>query len=188
MTAIEPAVPISVDSETGIWTTDGLPMIYLPRHFYVNHHVAIREALGRARHEKLLYDAGYTSAWQWCAKEATTHGLRGVSVFRHYIDRISQRGWGRFTIEHLDEETGAARVRLDHSVYVCGEQSGPGEGLCYAFAGWFPGALEWAAGDSDRKWELQATEIQCVGDGSHDHCLFEITPRAGIGGRQGGGR
>ena len=42
-----PEVPIDVDPETGIWRTDGLPMIYLPRHFLVNNHVAVEEALGR---------------------------------------------------------------------------------------------------------------------------------------------
>ncbi len=44
-----PEVPIDVDPETGIWRTDGLPMIYLPRHFLVNNHVAVRGST-RPRH------------------------------------------------------------------------------------------------------------------------------------------
>ena len=186
MPAVAPTIPISVDSDTGIWSTDGLPMIYLPRHFYVNHHIAVREALGRTAHGKLLYDAGYKSAWEWCAKEASTHALSGTDVFRHYMNRISQRGWGRFTVEYLDEETGAARVRLDHSIYVYAEQGGTG--LCYAFAGWFPGALEWAARDTGRHWRLNASEVQCAGDGVHDHCLFEIGPRPASGSSEREGR
>ena len=42
-----PEVPIDVDPETGIWRTDGLPMIYLPRHFLVNNHLAVEAALER---------------------------------------------------------------------------------------------------------------------------------------------
>ena len=42
----KPEVDIDVDPETGIWRTDGLPMLYLPRHFMVNNHVAVEEALG----------------------------------------------------------------------------------------------------------------------------------------------
>lgn len=178
MPAIAPAVPISVDSETGVWTTDGLPMIYIPRHFHVNHHVAIEAALGRGRYAEILYDAGYKSAWEWCAKEAVTHKLQGLEVVRHYIRRISQRGWGQFALDQVDANSGASRIRLDHSVYVCGQPSAPGQRrLCYAFAGWFAGALEWAARDLGREWTLTSSEVQCSGDGVHDHCAFEIVPR-----------
>src|SRR5699024_9495803 len=41
-----PEMPIEVDSETGVWTTDALPMLYVPRHFFVNNHIGIEEALG----------------------------------------------------------------------------------------------------------------------------------------------
>jgi predicted hydrocarbon binding protein len=180
MTSSAPQVPIRVDPETGVWTTDGLPMIYLPRHFYVNHHNTYAQALGREAHARLLYEPGYASAWQWCEAEAGKHGLRGTDVFRHYMKRISQRGWGQFTVEALDEATGEGRVRLDHSVYVChhhGKKTG--EHLCYAFAGWFPGALEWVARDLGKDWKLTASETQCAAAGKHDHCLFEISKRNG---------
>ncbi len=41
-----PELPIEVDAETGVWTTDALPMLYVPRHFFINNHVAVEEALG----------------------------------------------------------------------------------------------------------------------------------------------
>ena len=44
---MQPQLPISVDETTGIWTTDGLPMIYVPRHFFVNNHVEAEAAIGR---------------------------------------------------------------------------------------------------------------------------------------------
>lgn len=46
MTKLAPALPIEVDSETGVWTSDALPMLYVPRHFFINNHVAVEEALG----------------------------------------------------------------------------------------------------------------------------------------------
>jgi hypothetical protein len=172
-----PQVPIRVDPETGVWSTDGLPMIYLPRHFYVNHHDAIEAAIGHPAFAKILYEAGHQSAWQWCDKEAVTHGLQGVAVFRHYMKRISQRGWGRFTIMSLDEATGAASIRLDHSIYVLHRADKARGCVCYAFSGWFSGALEWVGRNLGADWRLTTRESYCAASGSHDHCLFVTTPR-----------
>jgi predicted hydrocarbon binding protein len=174
VTSFAPEVPIRVDPETGIWTTDGLPMVYLPRHFYVNHHDVFAAAFGRDAYAKSLYEAGYKSAWQWCEKESVKHQLRGGAVFLHYMKRISQRGWGRFTVEEFDATTGFGRVRLDHSIYVCHHGSHSGTGICYAFAGWFPGSLEWVGNDLGLMWNLIASETQCAADGIHDHCIFSV--------------
>ncbi|HLA31779.1 MAG TPA: DUF5943 domain-containing protein, partial [Pseudomonas sp.] len=46
MTTHAPEMPIQVDDETGVWTTDALPMLYVPRHFFVNNHIGIEEVLG----------------------------------------------------------------------------------------------------------------------------------------------
>ena len=42
----EPALDIEVDEATGEWRVDGMPMILVPRHFLVNNHVAVEEAIG----------------------------------------------------------------------------------------------------------------------------------------------
>ena len=115
---MQPQVPIEVDEATGVWTTDGLPMLYVPRHFFVNNHTAIEEALGREKYATLLYDAGYKSAYFWCASEAKTHGLSGLPVFEHYLKRLSQRGWGQFRFQTADAKTGAAEIRLENSLFV----------------------------------------------------------------------
>lgn len=169
-----PAIPIDVDPATGIWTTDGMPMIYMPRHFFLNNHRAIEALVGRDHYAKSLYDAGYKSAWQWCERESATHNLRGVDVFRHYMKRVSQRGWAQFTVASVDEETGVAVIRLDHSVFTFGHEKPAGECVCYSFAGWFPGALEWAGQDTGRRWKLTSEETQCAADGQHNHCLFKV--------------
>jgi hypothetical protein len=87
---MQPQLPIDVNPETGVWTTDALPMLYVPRHFFTNNHVAVEEALGRDAYAELLYRAGYKSAYHWCDKEAKQHGIAGMAVFEHYLKRLSR--------------------------------------------------------------------------------------------------
>lgn len=167
-----PIVPIDVDPVTGVWTTDGLPMIYLPRHFFINYHRIMEEALGESAYRRAAWKMGYDSAWQWCERESTTHGLRGLAVFRHYLRRLSQRGWGQFRVERIDETTGRASIRLRSSIFVLADSKQVGRKRCYLFASWFCGALEWAARDQGTSWKLGCTEISCAGE-SHEECVFE---------------
>ena len=179
-----PEVPIEVDPETGVWTTDGLPMVYMPRHFLVDNHRAVEAALGVEAYAKLLYGAGYDSAYAWCETEARTHGLAGMDVFHHYMRRLSQRGWGRFDGAGIDPASGCGRVTLRHSCFVYhyeakagGAKAGgakAGRKVCYMCAGWFPGALTWAGDGQGRKFALKSRETQCAAEGGQAHCLFEI--------------
>ena len=172
----QPQIPIDVDPDTGIWRTDGLPMIYLPRHFLVNMQKAIEAAIGPAAYRDILYASSDLSALQWCRAEAKTHGLTPVGTFRHYLKRLSQRGWAQFRVRSVDSATGRGIVEVRHSVFVA--EAGPASGrkVCYMFRGWFCGALEWVATESGRSLALTAEEIQCAAEGGHDHCLFEIQP------------
>ena len=136
-----PQLPIDVDSETGVWTTDALPMLYVPRHFFINNHVAVEEALGAEKYAEILYHAGYKSAWHWCEKEAECHDLEGEAVFEHYMTRLSQRGWGKFITEEIDLDAGTVRVRLEHSAFVY-QLGKVGRKVEYMFTGWFAGAMD----------------------------------------------
>ena len=171
-----PELPIEVDPETGVWTTDSLPMLYVPRHFFVNNHLGIEAELGPERYAEILYEAGYKSAWHWCEKEAAAHGLAGWDVFHHYMKRLSQRGWGLFSVLKTDEETGRVRVRLDNSAFVLQIGQDAGRKVCHMFTGWFPGSLEWVGRNLGHDWQLTAAEVQCAAEG-HDHCIFETWPR-----------
>ena len=151
-------------------------MILVPRHFFVNNHVAVEQQLGVEKYAEILFAAGHKSAYVWCELEAKTHGLKGVAVFHHYMKRLSQRGWAQFKVESVDPDTGRARVRVDHSVFVLQDKDGPPRKTCYMFRGWFPGALEFVAASAGRKFALSSTEIQCAAEGRHDHCIFETRP------------
>lgn len=172
---MKPQIPIEVDETTGVWTTDGLPMVYVPRHFFVNNHTAIEAALGRETYSKLLYDAGYKSAYFWCASEAKTHGLAGLPVFEHYLKRLSQRGWGQFRFQTVDARSGAAQIRLENSLFVLAQAATAGT-RCYMFAGWFAGAMDWVLDTTGVRLKTHSIETECGGAG-HSHCLFRVRPQ-----------
>ncbi len=48
--------------------------------------------------------------------------------------------------------------------------------LCYMFAGWFPGALEWVGEASGNRQGLSCAENYWAASPDHDHCLFTVTP------------
>ncbi|REC94853.1 4-vinyl reductase [Kushneria indalinina] len=175
MTTQAPELPIEVDSETGIWTTDALPMLYVPRHFFINNHMAIEEALGAEKYAEILYHAGYKSAWHWCEKEAELHGLEGVDIFEHYMKRLSQRGWGLFITEEIDLEKGTARVRLEHSAFVY-QMGKVDRKVEYMFTGWFAGAMDQILGARGSDLRTVAVQTQSGAQQGHDHGLFVVTP------------
>lgn len=171
---MQPQLPIDVDPETGVWSTDDLPMLYVPRHFFANNHAAIEGALGRDAYAEILYKAGHKSAYHWCDKEAQRHGISGMAVFEHYLKRLSQRGWGIFSMVEADPGMSRARIDLHHSLFVLAQPDTRGR-LCYMFAGWFAGAMDWVndtVPDGLKKGpRAMAVEAQCAGEG-HDCCIF----------------
>jgi len=180
---MQPQLPIDVDPETGVWTTDKLPMIYVPRHFFTNNHVAVEQALGREAYAEILYPAGYKSAYFWCEKESKQHNINGMAVFEHYLSRLSVRGWGQFKIVASDPSKATARIELRHSSFVLAQPDAHGK-LCYMFAGWFAGAMDWVidqvtdSPNSGEQGSLRAVsrETQCASEG-FEHCVFEVSPR-----------
>ncbi len=169
---MKPEVPIEVDAATGEWSVDGIPMILVPRHFFLNNHLATESALGLPKYSEILFEAGHKSAYVWCEKEAETHGLKDVEVFHHYMKRLSQRGWGRFSVESVDAATGHAKVSVRNSVFAHQKKQAK---ACYMFRGWFPGSLEFVGSLAGKQWKLNSTEVQCAAEGAHEHCVFEIT-------------
>lgn len=170
-----PEVPIQVDPETGVWTTDAMPMLYVPRHFLVANHLAVEEALGRKAYTELLYAAGYRSARAWCAREAETHGLTGMAVFFHYMHRLSQRGWGQFDGREIDPLSGCGRLSVHHSCFVLQLGAQRRGKLCFMFAGWAPGALSWVGDNLGRQMQVHAEETRCAGEGD-PVCIFDLRP------------
>lgn len=171
---MQPQVPIEVDESTGVWRTDGLPMLYVPRHFFVNNHFAVEKALGRDAYSSQLYDAGYRSAYFWCEEAGNQRGLKGMAVFAHYLERLSQRGWGQFSFVADDASEGTAEIRLFNSLFVLGMPSHHGK-LCYMFEGWFAGAMDWVCTELGHRATSTCVETQCAAEG-FGYCLFSVGP------------
>jgi hypothetical protein len=171
-----PEVPIDVDPETGIWRTDGLPMVYLPRHFLVNNHIAVEETLGREAYREILQAATEKSAIHWCKAEAKTHGLAPEATFRHYFKRLSQRGWGQFAVDRLGSRGGD--ISLRNSVFAL-ESRGASRPVCYMFEGFVTGAfrflLEAEASAGGAPITIRCQESQCAAEGRHEHCRFDFS-------------
>ena len=173
----KPQVDIQVDDVTGRWSVDGLPMILVPQHFFLNNHYAVEAVLGPEKLEEVLRPAGHRSAYFWCEQAAAHHGMSGVEVFRLYMRRITQRGWGQFDILELEPETGTARVRVRYSAMVDEAHRMSGRSVCYMFSAWLEGALEYVAASAGRTRHLKGREVYCAAEGAHDHCLFEVSPQ-----------
>jgi len=168
-------VPVSVDADTGVWSVDGMPMILVPRHFWMAVHQETEKRIGIEENAALLFDASCGAAFTWCEMEARTHGLSGTDVFHHYMDHRSRRGWGRCTVDLLDANAGRARVRMTDSdiVYAAGPDAG--RNVCYMFNGSLSGGMEFVTHDLGGRRKMQCREIECAANGADD-CLFEVQP------------
>lgn len=170
-----PEVPISVDPETGRWTTDSLPMLYVPLHFFVNNHKAIEKELGVERYSRLLYDAGYKSAWTWCEHEAALHNLAGMDVFEHYLKRLSQRGWGLFEILDYDLADAKASVSIKNSAFHQPDSDDQGTGD-YMFTGWFSGAMDQILHAQGSSIRTRSRQVHWEGQDGAEYGLFHVAP------------
>ena len=168
-------VPVKVDPETGVWSVDGQPMLLVPRHFWAFIQMEAEKRFGIEAFQGMLFDATYDAARLWCEREAQTHGLSGADILRHYLQRMSARGLGRFTIEDTDWEAGTARVRLDHSVYVGEYGNKAGRSVCYMFTGALVGGMEAAAQSLGQTLTLKAEEIQCAAAGAESFSPLKLT-------------
>jgi hypothetical protein len=171
-------VPIDVDPQTGIWRTDGLPMLYLPRHFLVNNHNAVAAALGVDAYRAILRPATDKSAFDWCSATSRTLSLTPEAAFRYYFQRLSQRGWGRFNIDELDIPKGTARFSLEYSIFVLETPVPDKAPQCYMFEGFFTGAMRYLLGASGTAIGLECNETNCAADGFHPACCFTLTAKA----------
>lgn len=144
--------------------------------FCLGKHPQTGADMGDENYADILYHASYKSARHWCEKEAHIHGLSGLELFEHYLDRLSCRGWGRFSLVEADPSTGTADVRLDHSSFVLAQAEACAAKTCYMFAGWFAGMMDWIGDSAGTPVRTVCRETQCGADG-FDHCIFAVRPR-----------
>ncbi|WP_182912969.1 4-vinyl reductase [Paracoccus onubensis] len=171
---MQPTVQIDVDETSGVWRTDGLPMVYVPRHFMVNMHKETERTLGRAAYAEMLNRSGAKSARYWCQQQADLLGRPAPEIFAHYLRRLSERGWGRFTIEALDPEHLTARITLRDSIYVLEAEGQATAPTCYMFEGFLIGAMQFMCdARSVQPLSITCRESACTAMGAPE-CRFEV--------------
>lgn len=175
---MQPAVQIEVDEVSGIWCTDGLPMVYVPRHFMVNMHREIEQTLGRPAYEAMLCRSGAKSARFWCHQQANLLEKPATEIFAHYLKRLSERGWGRFSIEALDPQRLCATIVLEDSIYVLEAKGQAEASTCYMFDGFLIGAMQFLCDvQGIQPDDITCHEAACAATGASE-CRFEVARHA----------
>lgn len=167
---------VNVDPDTGTWSVDDFPMILLPRHYWAAIMEAVESRCGEQETAQIYFDATYRSAYVWCQQEALTHQLTGVAVFHHYMRRMSERGWGRFSVASVDPISGQAHVVLAHSAIALARPDA-GRATCHSFNGALCGSMEYVAESAGRTLSLHAVETECLANGDA-RCSFHLGPKS----------
>ncbi len=100
---------------TGSLSLNGLQMVLMPRHFF---RYILREVHGAVAPEtfrKIYWQAGYDGAVSFCEVFQRNHACSPREAVVGYLDEMSIRGWGDFSIQSLDPERGTMEVLLTKS-------------------------------------------------------------------------
>ncbi len=92
---------------------DTVPMILMPRWFFVGIMKRVVTEAGPDVASKIYYAAGYEGAYNW-SKVQIDKGLSGSAVMEQYLGSMTSRGWGRFEIISLHE----AKIQSEASCFL----------------------------------------------------------------------
>ena len=167
-------VPVEFEPQTGRWTSDGHPMILIPRRFFVFIQMEAERRFGIEPTRALYEDATRLAANVWCRNTMERYGLDGTQVFRLYLERVSNRGMGLFSLRHLDEAAGTARIDLRNSIMVAEYGPTANRCVCYSFASAFAGAMEVIHERAGRVFTKVYSHEDCCASNGSDHCSFAV--------------
>lgn len=177
--ACELPFPLASDPETGQLSSEGQPMIVIPRRFFVYIQMAVEEQLGTAAAEKLYDEPTRKGARVWCEMHEKESGQAPMAVVRDYLDRVSRRGMGRLEISSIDEASCDGEFTVANSIFVAELGRANDRKVCYSFAAAFGGAMEYLR---ERRGLVavaaESRERTCEAQGAHA-CRFQVTfPRS----------
>jgi len=166
---------LSLDPD-GSLTLNGLPMILLPRHFFLYimeqvEAVAGPEALGR-----IYRKAGFDGAVTFCRRYAEVHHTQPRATVAGYLDEMSHRGWGRFEIVALDERVGRLEVRLYNSALSSARLRAPRHEV---WVGAMEGAMSYLAESMGRPHAFAGREIAARAGDPEGACRIHVEATEG---------
>ena len=137
-------------------------MILIPRHYWAQMMQEVEDKLGLEEAGQIYFSGTYKAAYFWCEKEADTHGLSGVDVFTHYMNRMSQRGHGRITVDQIEPSAGSALLHIENSSIALAYGPGAGRNVCHFFNGAFCGGMEYVTTHAGQSMKVTSTEVRCL--------------------------
>ncbi len=102
-------------SSSGSLTVNGLPMVLMPRHFFRYILREVHKAVSAEAFRKIYWQAGFDGAVAFCESYQKSHGCSPLEAVQGYLDEMSIRGWGHFSIESVDPQAGTMEVLLRNS-------------------------------------------------------------------------
>jgi hypothetical protein len=102
-------------SSRGNLTLNGLQMVLMPRHFFRYIMREVHKAVTAEVFHKIYWQAGFDGAVAFCDSYQRNHGCSPLEAVRGYLDEMSIRGWGHFSIQSIDPQAGSMEVLLRDS-------------------------------------------------------------------------
>lgn len=102
-------------SPTGSLSLNGLPMVLMPRHFFRYIMREVHKAVSAETFRMIYWQAGFDGAVSFCEAYQKSHDCSPIEAVQGYLDEMSIRGWGHFSIQSLDPHAGSMEVMLTDS-------------------------------------------------------------------------
>jgi predicted hydrocarbon binding protein len=151
-----------------------VPMVLMPRWFFTDIMNRVRELAGPEIAREVYYRAGWDGAVKWARVQMEEAGLSGRAVMEQYLGSAGDRGWGRFEIMELDQETGQGLFHLHGSAVA--RENGPSETpVCDHLPGSLAGAMQAILDHQDRGIKVAGREVGCLAQGE-EYCRFVVEP------------
>jgi len=151
-----------------------VPVILMPRWFFVDIMNRVRELAGPEIAREVYYRAGWEGAVKWARVQIQEAGLSGRAVMEQYLNSAGNRGWGRFEIKELDQETGRGLFLL-HGSAVARENGPSPTPVCDHLPGSLAGAFQAILDHQGRGLKVAGREVSCLAQGE-EFCRFVVEP------------
>jgi predicted hydrocarbon binding protein len=152
---------------------DTVPMILMPRWFFVGIMKRVVSEAGLQLASKIYYAAGYEGAYNW-SKVQIDKGLRGLDIIKQYLGSMTYRGWGRFDILSFDDAKGRGSYRLHNSALAL-ELGQTGKASCLWVPGALAGSMQAVLESKGNPLKVRGREIRCLATGE-PFCEYTVEP------------
>jgi predicted hydrocarbon binding protein len=153
---------------------DTVPMVLMPRWFFVAIKKQIEKLSGDDISKQVYYNAGYEGATLWAQTQIKEAGLSGKAIMEQYLGSASMRGWGRFAILSFKKDEGKGHFQLYNSA-VAEETGHSDRTVCDHLPGSLAGAFQAILDHDGKTLKVIGRETKCICQGDQ-WCEFIVEP------------